>query len=219
MQAGTASFRQRLGKRLCRRPAHAQSPGQATSRQSCKARPFRKGSGLAVVGEQAVEQAALEKGVRMEVCLPGFPQGKSQGFFQRPAVTKTANQGARGQAFKTRPLRKGEGLPLECKAAIAARIVALISAGCPATIIRGIVAVDIFAIDAVAAFHRMGSRAFAHIMKKVFERCAPMFADSDTPLAVQVIRSMGAVIAPLQHVCPGLVGNRFGLTVCCSHIR
>ena len=58
----------------------------------------------------------------------------------------------------------------------------------------------------VSAIQRESGGCFSHIVKKVNERRTPAFADLDSTTAVITVAMVIRVLAPLNHVGPGMVG-------------
>lgn len=107
------------------------------------------------------------------------------------------------QADFFRPLDERLRAAERSHAAIATAVSCLLPLGCPSAILRGIVAIIVYAINGM-----LRRWLLPHVCKKVLEPL-PTFAYSDSTITVELIR----LSAPRVHKCPDNVFRRSGLAV------
>ena len=120
-----------------------------------------------------------------------------KGFFQGPPTRKPLHKCNVVDTQLSGPFRERLGPTKGCQPTCVSTVTALLTLGGPLTILRGIVAVI---VNALNGMRRRGSGA--HVRVKIIKALHPTFAHGDAPTAVIFVLLVLLVSASFAHVCP-----------------
>lgn len=135
---------------------------------------------------------------RLENCL----------FRLHPAA-KSSTYRAALDARSSRPLHQRGGNAINGQTNIVSLVVCLLQSVCPLAVFRAVVAISVFAFDAVC-----GRRLWSHVLNKCLKRINPAVAHLDASAAVVLPLDGRFVCASLLYCKPSLVLRGFRSAFC-----